>query len=393
MDMMLQGQIIREEINRKARMHLSVQENSQPMRRSDRRYSNTDVPEELEKKHQFGVLSARATLDGLDAMNRFRNGFLSGTWSFRIDVSPAVVKLLHGYTNSDTQTLIKTLKAAGYFDGRVSDTMNDIRSVTSGDFKIDEASIQRLSTNGNALFCHTNINIQLQQSCWGHLGRNFEGGESRLRFTLPRSKPKENTLFASLYETLMRSTFDASRSIILCRDHWGHAVGAYTIPFDDGLTLEISVTDLKSFPQDSQLVRPSPEEIVNSHINRTGWQDMTEIDGYPVRGFDMKPFRVPIDNSALDPLLGATRESRQIVGVQTQGYLQVNKETPCNFKMESLVVEVTRGGGSSCCQEGYYQFYHKSQDRWGVFFHNLVQVKINGQLVFYTTCTEDDADR
>lgn len=282
--------------------------------------------------------------------------------------------------------MIQTLKDAGYFDGRVSNQMDDIRSVTSDDFQVDEESIQRVATE-NALYCWSLIDIQLQRASWKHLGPYFEGSESRLRFNLPPpalSDTKETTVFTSLCEKVMGSSVDTSRPVTLCSDGWGHVVGAYTLPFGEGLTPEISFTDLTSFPQESQLGRPSLAEIVNAHNDRTSLQDLTQYRGYVVL-----PFRVPIDNDAL-PLLGATRGVRQIVGVQTQGHVQINKKTACNFKMEAVVVEVTRGGGSSSRQDGHYEFFQR--EGWQVFCHILVQVKINGQLVFYTTYTHKDKD-
>lgn len=341
---------------------------------------------------QCGILPAQTSLDGFDRYHESQNSFFEESWKFPPHVPHALVALFLKYKES--RNLVNQLKDEEFFDGRVSNDLNDIKSKTSANFQMDEKSIQRITDAGNALFCWSKFTIVLPD--WTPLKSYFEGSSSTIKLTLPKSQPKkeDTSMFSSLVDCIMGTSFDANRPVIFCQDQWGYKVGAYTVPFGNGHQLEISFTNLNSFiPTTDASEPPSIEEIVLSHTTRQGWQDLTEINGQTIKGFECLSVRIPITNPALSQLLGTKKGNGEIAGVQTQGYLQINEETPVNFKMESVVVYATRGGSSSINGDEYYKFYQKRERGWGHECYNLVEVKIDGYPVFYTTQTEEHLDR
>ena len=113
---------------------------------------------------------------------------------------------------------------------------------------------------------------------------------------------------------------------------------------------------------------------------------MEEQSGHiKTKGFITKPIRVNFDQP-MEPILGTTMGARQVVGAQASGYLEFNQNTALNCTLQSVVVQTTRGGGSALNEEGYIEFYHKSEDQpWYEMYNYLIELKVDRELALYTT--------
>lgn len=334
------------------------------------------------------LLNAHASLFALDDWHSTQEDKTWPGWIFTSDVDLFLQGLLREYKSS--KSLVEKLHDAGLFDGVASNNMNDIRSKTSKSFEIDEDGLAEASGDGNALYCWTKLAVQV--SNWDSLKEYFEGTQSELKLTLPSTPPveKSSSIFSSvstMFSSLVANSIDTTRPVIFCEDKWKHKVGSYFIPMD-GFKIEVSIVNLNSFGVEGE--PPSVEEIVASHAKRENWEEVSEIDGQPVLGFIFLPMRLLIDKYTLASILGAKNGDRLITGTQTEGYFQINKETPFNYKAEALVVETLRGG-SSMDSSGYYKFFSRDE-RYNTNCYNLVIVKIDDHVVHYSTRTENDRD-
>ena len=88
---------------------------------------------------------------------------------------------------------------------------------------------------------------------------------------------------------------------------------------------------------------------------------------------------MPLTTAAIRPLIGAKNGFKQIVAIQSKGFIQVNKRTPLNLECRSLAVARDR-----CCDtssnDNYIKFYHNNGYRY-TWFNNLVEVLIDGQII------------
>lgn len=337
---------------------------------------------------QCGVLLGQASLAAFDEYHKSQGNSSSGPWSFPSHVHAALGGLLNDHDG--IATLTQQLRDHGLFDGNISNNLDDIESRISGPFQIDREAIKKIAVPDNTLYCYAKVDIQVPN--WDALKTYFEGSPNVLKLTLPPApkETKEEGMFSSLYNSIMGTKFESQRPVFFCQDEWHHKVGAYNIPLPSGHNLQICITDLNSYPQDNTNDPPQVEEIVASHSTEKNWEDVTEIDGQPVYGFTFIPFSLDIDNPALSQLLGASKGNRQVVGVQTKGRFQVNQRTACNFLMESLVVQVYRSCGPSMSTDGYYKFYN--DETWQKTCYNLLEIKIDGKIIFYSTYTEKNKD-
>jgi hypothetical protein len=336
----------------------------------------------------LALLNINASLLGLDTYHNTNGGTNWDKWVFRNKLNQFQKQLLKKYKNSEI--LIHSLLESKHLQLAVSNSMEDVKQITStwNEFNLDEEGLNQASKNGsNTLYACAKLAINIPN--WSSLGRLFEGSESILKFTLPFTTIKPNkTYFQMGMDSLFGTTsLDTTQPILFYTDKYNHKVASYFITFETH-RIEVRITDLYELQQQADQNRSTIDydEIVVSHEKKESLIPITTLDdGTPVKGFIIKPVKIPMTNP-MNAILDAKKGERFISGVQADGFLQINKKTPFNHEVRSVVVETTRGGCGSINTDGYYKFYNIVDYRNK--FNLLIEFKIDDILIGYTTCDQ-----
>lgn len=315
--------------------------------------SGTYNPEEV------GVLNMVASLKGFEAFHQAMGQNLpANQWTLREEAQD-FTQLVVGKEDSGIMNQIGKLfrgsQENGYIEdllskrnGRngeqilqvvVSNSMDDVVNKTRdwSDFRLDRSGLQKASEMGNTpLYACVRLNVYVPE--WSHH---------------PTVKIAAD-----------KFALTCGHKVRLSINQLGYYVGEYDLGADPKVTIRI--INLEQMKDSHKLV-----DIVSSPLLK----DTSFI------GFEFPGVKIPAQ-TAMNPLLGCTQSDKIIVGAQSDGFFQINKNTPCNLKVSSVAVATTRSCDPVVNLDGYYQFW--SGARFRPQFNLLFAVYLNDRLSYYT---------
>lgn len=151
-------------------------------------------------------------------------------------------------------------------------------------------------------------------------------------------------------------------SVKVCKDKFGFITGLYSIEYGNFI-YTIQLTDVTN-----QCCNPVPiySEIIFEHN--------TEITHDPqFNGFKFNSFKIQNIENSMKTILGATNKEYIINAVQTNGIIQINKDTPLHADVCSVCVMRYRGCSFTPELQGIYpDFSHQDEGS----FTNIIEIFI-----------------
>lgn len=343
--------------------------------------------------YQVALLNIYASLLGFDGCVARDTQITK--WTFRPELSSHLKCLLDNYTCS--RNLIDSLRVNNLLDVAVSNSIEEIKQKTShwSNFSLDEEEF-KLGRRSLTRSLYTCVNIKLLVLNWSSLGNLFEGSESVLKFSRPMTEQSEtsgsylqiSSAIYSLFNVFNNEVIDTNKNILCCRDEFGYFVGSYFLTLE-GHRIEVRLTDLNENLQYNQEI--GIDSIINSHSTRKGFREVDSFeDGSTLKGFAIKPIEITMKNP-MKPILGAELGDRQVVGAQTEGYLQINNKLPLNYNIVSVESRSTSLSTGCLDTNGYYLFFQNKDYRTTLYM--LVEILIDDQLIFYSPIDENNISK
>lgn len=272
-------------------------------------------------------------------------------WRWNSELEPLVKKDLDSHQS--TKSLVEYMLDEC---GNEDDDTSMLSVVVADDFdmiqektkkwpvSIDPAANQ-FPCDGNTLFSASRIKIQ--KSGWKDYG---------IHVSDTRSPHPDGGHFVKL---------STDKNVKLEKDQSGFTTMTYRLG-----DIKIRLTDLTTNPGLETV--PTFHEILDAHACGI----FTPLD---YNSGEFHSFYAPINNAAVRPLLGADNAGWTVVGAQCAGFMQVNKQQPCNLDAASIAV-VRYRGLSLKGQESDYKFYRMTDDGQ-VYFTMLVEVIVGDKAV------------
>ena len=174
------------------------------------------------------------------------------------------------------------------------------------------------------------------------------------------------------------------------RDSRGLVMGTYQLNiggYSNTLSVEVRTTHIPSSYQDPV----SLQSLVKEHAS--GADSFAHIPNSEMCGYEFHAVKCSGNTRSIRPIQGATNNTAQVVAIQAITDLQINKSTPLNLTARTVAVVRDRGWNEPDRSTPYQMYETLVGETW---FNNLVEVLVDGQLVFATMTKPSDtknADR
>ena len=168
------------------------------------------------------------------------------------------------------------------------------------------------------------------------------------------------------------------------RDGRGLVMGTYQLSIGDysnTLRVEVRTTHIPSGYQDPV----SLQSLVTEHASEAA--GFTHIPNSEMCGYEFHAIRCRGSTRSIRPIQGATNGDAQVTALQAITDLQINKATPLNLTAQTVAVVRLRSWSEPDRSQPYQMFETLDGKTW---FNNLVEVLVDGQLVFATMTQPSD---
>ncbi len=154
-------------------------------------------------------------------------------------------------------------------------------------------------------------------------------------------------------------------------DSLGFVTGSYFLPYNgEEYGVQIRITHC---PRNCSTPF-TMEQLLLAHTT----EPMTPISSSEVPGFKFPVVNFKLTTEGIRGIMGATNENSQIVAIQSDGVIQINKRTPLNWECRSVVVHRDRCMTES--REKYMKFFEGINQR-RCWFNNMIEIIIEGKVV------------
>jgi hypothetical protein len=264
-----------------------------------------------------------------------------------------------------------------------SDNFADIRRRISTWPDFDLAALEKVHNAGPSIT--TCAQLQLQSDGWPrHLSKK---GSTGGRYSQPLTDPvtgwaKEGGVGGETlkFPNLDQDEAETRSGSRMERDGRGLVMGTYQLSIG-GLLVEVRTTHLAS----SYQTPVNLQSLVTEHAN--GQDSFTPIPSSEMCGYEFHAVKCSGNTRSIRPIQGATNNTAQVVAIQAITNLQINKRTPLNLTARTVAVVRDRGWNEPDRSTPYQMYETLAGETW---FNNLVEVLVDGQLVFATMTQTSD---
>jgi hypothetical protein len=295
-----------------------------------------------------------------------------------------------------TTTIDKMLKTNNHNHKPVllvaaADNFAEIRRRISTWEGFDISGLEQVHNSGPSIT--TCAQLQLQSEGWPtYLSKETGGGGM---YSSRSGEPvtgwaKEGGVGGETLKFPNRCTVEGTPRSRMERDGRGLVMGTYQLSiggYSNTLRVEVRTTHIPSGYQDPV----SLQSLVTEHASEAA--SFTQIPNSEMCGYEFHAIRCRGSTNSIRPIQGATNGDAQVTAIQAITDLQINKATPLNLTAQTVAVVRCRGWTEPDRSQPYQMFETLDGKTW---FNNLVEVLVDGQLVFATmtkVADTQDSDR